>query len=196
MSVPSSRKLLCSGRAPLIEIFGVRPPTGSLPAVVTALTPGSSSANCWKERPLSGRSRICFSSTRYLPRIVKILDQPDNQRQAMMDGWYERQSLGSSVGVCNGAGEPGTAPPKRVLGGRESSSASALARTAAPVGSRAMHACGDRKATRAQSSGEGGLRGQTRHHLRLVPGGSSPASLMVPDPVAILAGPGFQPRWR
>src|SRR5215472_5896619 len=68
--------------------------------------------------------------------MVKILEQPENRRPAMMDGWYERQSLGSSAGVCNGAGEPGTAPPKRVLGGRESSSASALARTAAPVGSR------------------------------------------------------------
>jgi hypothetical protein len=28
----ASRKLFCSGRAPLIEIFGVRPPTTSLPA--------------------------------------------------------------------------------------------------------------------------------------------------------------------
>src|SRR5215471_9745514 len=93
------------------------------------------------------------------PRMVKILEQPENQRPAMMDSWHERQSLGSSAGVCNGAGEPGVAPPKRVLGGRESSSASALARTAAPVGSGAMHAGGDRQATRAQSSGEGGLRG-------------------------------------
>src|SRR6516225_5565456 len=107
-------------------------------------------------------------------RMVKILEQPDNQRPAMMDGWYERQSLGSSAGVCNGAGEPGTAPPKRVLGGRESSSASALARTAAPVGSGATHACGDRQATRTQSSGEGGLRGQARHYPRLVPAAYRP----------------------
>src|SRR5262249_41916918 len=66
-----------------------------------------------------------------IARLVKILEQPENRRPAMMDGWYERQSLGSSAGVCNGAGEPGTAAPKRVLGCGESSSASALARTAA-----------------------------------------------------------------
>src|SRR5215472_4988702 len=48
-------------------------------------------------------------------RLVKILEQPENRRPAMMDGWYERQSLGSSAGVCNGAVEPGTAPPKRVV---------------------------------------------------------------------------------
>src|SRR5207302_7343138 len=40
ISVPSSKKLLCSGRVPFIEILGVRPPTGSLPPAVTALTPG------------------------------------------------------------------------------------------------------------------------------------------------------------
>jgi hypothetical protein len=63
MSVPSSRKLFCSGRAPLIEIFGVRPPTTSLPAASAACTPGCSSASCWNERPLSGRSRISASPT-------------------------------------------------------------------------------------------------------------------------------------
>jgi hypothetical protein len=57
--------------------------------------------------------------------MVKILEQPDNQRLAMMDGWYERQSLGSSAGVCNGAGEPGTASAERVPGGGEPNSAGA-----------------------------------------------------------------------
>ena len=66
MSVPSSRKLFCSGRAPLIEIFGVRPPTTSLPAASAACTPGCSSASCWNDRPLSGRSRISRSPTRPL----------------------------------------------------------------------------------------------------------------------------------
>src|SRR5438093_4696525 len=63
MSVPSSRKLFCSGRAPLIEILGVRPPTTSFPAASAAPTPGCRSASCWNERPLSGRSRIWRSST-------------------------------------------------------------------------------------------------------------------------------------
>ena len=40
--------------------------------------------------------------------MVKILEQPENQKPAMMDSSYERQSVGSSTGVCNGAGEPGT----------------------------------------------------------------------------------------
>src|SRR5215471_7093990 len=54
--------------------------------------------------------------------MVKILEQPENQKPAMMDSSHERQSVGSSPGVCNRAGEPGTAPPKRVPGGGESNS--------------------------------------------------------------------------
>ena len=50
-----------------------------------------------------------------LPRMAKILEQPENQKSAMMNGSHERQSVGSSTGVCNGAGEPGTAPPERVV---------------------------------------------------------------------------------
>src|SRR5437867_4314802 len=63
MSVPSRRKLFCSGRAPLIEILGVRPPTTSLPAASAACTPGWRRASCWNDRPLRGRSRISFSPT-------------------------------------------------------------------------------------------------------------------------------------
>src|SRR5215471_926727 len=103
-------------------------------------------------------------------RMVKIFEHPENQKSAMIDSSHGTQSVGSSPGVCNGVGEPGTAPPKRVPGCGKSSSAGALASTAAPVGSGATHACGDRQATRAQSSGEGGLRGQARHHPGLVPG--------------------------
>src|SRR5215471_4163545 len=106
--------------------------------------------------------------------MVKIFEHLENQKSAMMDSWHERQSVRSSAGVCNGAGEPGTAPPKRVPGRGESNSAGALTSTAAPVGSGATHACGDRKATRTQSSGEGGLRGQARHHPRLVPAAYRP----------------------
>jgi predicted nucleotidyltransferase component of viral defense system len=74
-------------------------------------------------------------------RMVKILEQPENQKSAMMDSSHERQSVRSSAGVCNGAGEPRTAPPERVPGCGESSSADALASTPAPVGSGATHAC-------------------------------------------------------
>src|SRR5215831_10571982 len=118
--------------------------------------------------------RIGRISAVYDGRMVKILEQPENQKPAMMDSSHERQSVGSSPGVCNRAGEPGTAPPKRVTGGGESNSPGAPARTAVPVGSGATHACGDRQATRAQRSGEGGLRGQARHHPRLVPAAYRP----------------------
>ena len=75
MSVPSRRKLFCSGRAPLIEIFGVRPPTTSLPAASAGVTPVCSSASCWNERPLSGSSRISLSLTRPLsaPDVVLMI---------------------------------------------------------------------------------------------------------------------------
>jgi hypothetical protein len=46
MSVPSRRKLFCSGRAPLIEIFGERPPTTSFPAASAGVTPVWSKASC------------------------------------------------------------------------------------------------------------------------------------------------------
>ena len=46
-----------------MEIFGARPPMTSLPAARAACTPGCSSASCWNERPLRGRSRISFSPT-------------------------------------------------------------------------------------------------------------------------------------
>src|SRR5215471_6854634 len=62
------------------------------------------------------------------PRMVKILEQPENQKSEIIDP-HEWQSVGSSPGVCNWAGEPGTAPPKRVLGCGESGSAGALAIT-------------------------------------------------------------------
>ena len=50
----------------MMEIFGARPPMTSLPAARAACTPGWSSASCWNERPLRGRSRISFSPTRPL----------------------------------------------------------------------------------------------------------------------------------
>ena len=40
-------------------------------------------------------------------RMVKILEQPENQKPAMMDSSHERQSVGLSTGVGNGSGEPG-----------------------------------------------------------------------------------------
>ena len=75
MSVPSSRKLFCSGRAPLIEIFGVRPPTTSLPAASAGVTPVCRSASCWNDRPFSGSSRISLSPTSPLsaPDVVLIV---------------------------------------------------------------------------------------------------------------------------
>src|SRR5215467_6313969 len=103
----------------------------------------------------------------------------------MMGSWYERQSLGSSPGVRHGTGEPGTASAERASGGGEPNYAGALASPAAPVGSGATHACRDRQATRAQSSGEGSLRSQTDTILAWYRG-SSPASSMVRNPVAIL----------
>src|SRR5258705_762576 len=86
----------------------------------------------------------------------------------MMDSSHERQSMGSSAGVCNGVGQPGTAAAERVPGCGEPDSPRTPANAAAPVGSGALHACRDRQATRTQSSGEGRLCGQTRHHSRLV----------------------------
>jgi hypothetical protein len=86
----------------------------------------------------------------------------------MMDSSHERQSMGSSAGVCNGVGQPGTAAAERVPGCGEPDSPRTPASAAAPVGSGALHACRDRQATRTQSSGEGRLCGQTRHHSRLV----------------------------
>src|SRR5215831_8176453 len=106
--------------------------------------------------------------------MVKILEQPENQKSAMMDSRHEGQSVGSSSGVCNWAGEPGVAPPGRVSGCGEPNSPRPPASKAAPVGSRVTHTCGDRKAARAESSGEGGLRGQTRHDSRLVPAAYRP----------------------
>src|SRR5215469_16879606 len=101
--------------------------------------------------------------------MVKILEYPENQKPAMIDSSHERQSVGSSPGVCHGTGEPGTASAERVPGGGEPNSAGAFASTAAPVGSGATHVGRDRETTRAQSSGQGGLRGQARHHPRMVP---------------------------
>src|SRR5215467_10729153 len=80
--------------------------------------------------------------------MVKILEQPDNQKSAMMDSSHERQSLRSSAGVCNGAGEPGTAPPERVPGGGEPNSAGAPASPA-----RAALGGGQRTVRRALASG-------------------------------------------
>src|SRR5215469_7316999 len=102
--------------------------------------------------------------------MAKILEHAENQKPAMMDGWHEGQSVGSSPGVCHGTGEPGTASAERVPGGGEPNSAGAPASPAAPVGSGAMHACGDRQATWAQSFGENGPRGQAGHYSGLVPG--------------------------
>src|SRR5215471_4842584 len=100
--------------------------------------------------------------------MVKILEHPENQKFAMMDSSHERQSVRSFTGVCNGAGEPGTAFAERVPGGGEPSPPGTPASPAAPVGSGAMHAGRDRQTTRAQSSGEGSLRRQTKHPPRLV----------------------------
>ena len=49
-------------------------------------------------------------------RMVKILEQPENQKSAMMDSSHERQSVGSSTRIRNWPGEPGVAPPERVPG--------------------------------------------------------------------------------
>jgi hypothetical protein len=49
-------------------------------------------------------------------RMVKILEHPENQKSAMIDNSHERQSVGSSPGVRNGTGEPGTASAERVPG--------------------------------------------------------------------------------
>src|SRR5260370_23698837 len=46
-------------------------------------------------------------------RRVKKLEQPVNQKPAMMDGSHERQSMGSSAGLCHGAGQSGTASAER-----------------------------------------------------------------------------------
>jgi hypothetical protein len=51
--------------------------------------------------------------------MVKILEQPENQKSVMMGISHEGQSVGSSPGVCNWAGEPGVAPPERVPGSAE-----------------------------------------------------------------------------
>src|SRR5215471_10406481 len=83
--------------------------------------------------------------------MVKILEHPENQKFAMMDSSHERQSVGSFTGVCNGAGEPGTASAERVPGGGEPSPPGTPASPAAPVGSGAMHAGRDRQTTRAKA---------------------------------------------
>ena len=59
----------------MIEIFGVRPPTTSLPAASAGVTPVCSSASCWNDRPLSGSSRISLSLTRPLtdPDVVLMI---------------------------------------------------------------------------------------------------------------------------
>src|SRR5262245_16831359 len=59
--------------------------------------------------------------------MVKILEHVENQTPAMMDSWYEWQSMGSSPGVRHGTGEPGPASAERVPGGREPNSAGAPA---------------------------------------------------------------------
>ena len=101
--------------------------------------------------------------------MVKILERPENQKSGMMDSLHERQSARSSAGVCNGAGEPRNC----------SSKMSTWLRRTEFSGGACQRGCGCRipsdarwrrsEATRAQSSGESGLRGQTRHHPRLVP---------------------------
>jgi hypothetical protein len=48
------------------------------------------------------------SRLREMTRIVKIFEQPENQRPAMMESWHEWQSVASSTGVCHGTREPGT----------------------------------------------------------------------------------------
>jgi hypothetical protein len=72
------------------------------------------------------------------PRMVKILEHPENQRPAMMDSWHEGQLVGSSPGVCHRTGDPGTPSAERVPGGGEPNSAGAPASPAATVGSGAM----------------------------------------------------------
>src|SRR5262245_29024685 len=67
-------------------------------------------------------------------------EQPVNQKPAMMDGSHERQSMGSSAGVCHGAGQSGTASAERIPRCGEPYSPRTTAGTAAPVGSGALHA--------------------------------------------------------
>src|SRR5215471_17903496 len=62
---------------------------------------------------------VVHRSPLVLSRMVKILEQPENQKSAMMNSSHEGQSVGSSTGVCNCAREPGVAPPERVPGCRE-----------------------------------------------------------------------------
>src|SRR5262249_57089780 len=74
-------------------------------------------------------------------RRVKKLEQPVNQKPAMMDASHERQSMGSSAGICHGADQSGTASAERVPRCGEPYSPRTPAGTAAPVGSGALHAC-------------------------------------------------------
>src|SRR5262249_23636693 len=73
-------------------------------------------------------------------RRVKKLEQPVNQKPAMMDGSHERQSMGSPAGVCHGVGQSGTASAERVPRCGEPYSPRTPAGAAAPVGSGALHA--------------------------------------------------------
>src|ERR671928_153666 len=67
MSVPSRRKLFCSGRAPLIEIFGVRPPTTSLPAAIRVFVTGGTFDKEYNE--LTGA--LEFKDT-HLPEMLRL----------------------------------------------------------------------------------------------------------------------------
>jgi hypothetical protein len=104
-----------------------------------------------------------------LPRMAKKLEQPENQKSAMMTVLMNGNQWARLLAYVTGQGEPGVAPPHRVFGCGEPHSPCPLASTPAPVGSRAKHTGGDWQAGRVQSSGKGGLRGPTRHDSRLVP---------------------------
>ncbi len=61
----------------------------------------------------------------------------------MMDSLHEGQQLGTFAGLRNGSGQSGVAASERVLGGGESSAASASANSIAACRSGAIYFGGD-----------------------------------------------------
>src|SRR4030095_16512622 len=114
----------------------------------------------WREGETRYREGMGFvrAKIQTMEEIYRVWSKYSNcmslQRPAMMNSRHEGQPLGTSAGLCNGAGESGIAAPERVPSCGESDPASTSASSIAAYRSGAVYLGGDWQAAPAEKARE------------------------------------------